>query len=92
MSADPELMANRILDKIMDMVDDDGRLSLDTLPIIEKYIIQYGNERVIDFYSHVCDQAEKNMLITGKLEGSHYAAMRKEIQKMASADSNRERA
>jgi len=30
-----------------------------------------------EFYKEVCKQAEDNMLKTGKLEGAHYAAMKK---------------
>lgn len=37
---------------------------------------------ILDFYRDVCELAQSNMLKTGKLEGSHYAAMKSVIVKM----------
>lgn len=53
---------------------------------IYKTINRYNNiskKNIInEFYNDVCEEAEKNMLLTGKLEGSHYAAMKKIIEKI----------
>lgn len=37
-------------------------------------------EIIQDFYDEVCKRAEAKMIATGKLEGSHYAAMREVLE------------
>lgn len=41
---------------------------------------------VQEFYDAVCKEAESNMLKTGKLEGAHFAAMRKLLPAFTSPD------
>lgn len=48
--------------------------------MIAKALLDYRNEGIREFVQRVEAQAEINMLKTGKLEGAHYAAMKKELE------------
>ena len=56
--------------------------SKDEAEIIKAFAIQQRNAAIAQFINECDELAEQNMLKSGKLEGSHYAAMRFVAKKM----------
>lgn len=72
--------ANELLRKLSREVFEDG-IDIERLPHAVDLVMNYSESAVQDavsaFYDEVCRLAEDNMLKTGKLEGAHFAAMKK---------------